>query len=283
MAYVPFRLFSLLSVKNLYSILRTSFRSGFVFPGESHNFFEFDVILKGSAGITMGDKIFICREGEAVLQSPNVFHTMWVEEGDDCEIFTVSFDGTGIIGRLLSGKYLLTEDERRYVASLLSEMPSGFHGFTSDELTRPADREAISEEGYQFIKTYLELICLSLIRRGSEAMGRPVSDEKARSFAEIASYLVDNVERGLTLEEISKEVYESPAKIKALFRAYTGGGCMEYFNRLRCEHVIKLLGDGMTVRDIAEKMSFSSPYYLSYFFKRETGMTVREYRNLHIK
>lgn len=40
---------------------------------------------------------------------------------------------------------------------------------------------------------------------------------------------------------------------------------------------MEMLKEGLSVKDIAACMNFSSPYYLSYFFKRETGMTARDY------
>lgn len=52
---------------------------------------------------------------------------------------------------------------------------------------------------------------------------------------------------------------------------------MKYFNHLRCEHIMRLLSEGRSVKDIVADMNFSSPYHLSYFFKRETGMATREY------
>ena len=56
---------------------------------------------------------------------------------------------------------------------------------------------------------------------------------------------------------------------------------MKYFTHLRCEHIIYLLSEGNSVKTVAEIMDFSAPYYLSFFFKRETGMTIREYMKSH--
>ena len=47
--------------------------------------------------------------------------------------------------------------------------------------------------------------------------------------------------------------------------------------------VMRLLSEGHSIKEIASIMDFSSPYYLSYFFKRETGMTAREYLKKNVK
>ena len=105
-----------------------------------------------------------------------------------------------------------------------------------------------------------------------------MSDADSLCYAKITAYLRDNIERKLTLEDICRGVYESPAKIKEVFRRFTNGGVIHFFNQMRCEHIMRLLEEGYSVKHIANTMQYSSPYYLSYFFKRETGLTPYEYK-----
>ena len=82
----PLPVYSLLSVRNLYTVHHKNFASGFSFSGERHNFWEFNYIIDGSAGATSEDNIYICQAGDAFLHAPNQYHTMWVNENDACEI-----------------------------------------------------------------------------------------------------------------------------------------------------------------------------------------------------
>ena len=275
--YLPVQVYSLLSIRSLYTIYLMTYEAGYVFPGESHDFWEFGLVLSGGTTITSDDNVYHCSEGDALLHAPNCFHSMRVDESAPCRLFTISFGGTGLSSRLHSGQYKLTPGEQRCVYRIMEELALLFGEQDQTEFTRFFSSASPDDVGFQIIKSHLELLCLSLVRRGDAARGLPSKDARSRTYARIVAVLRDHVEENLTLQNISRGVYESPAKIKDIFRTFTGGGIMQYFNHLRCEHIMYLLSEGHSVKDIAETMGFSSPYYLSYFFKRETGMTAREY------
>lgn len=275
----PFRVYSLLSVRNLYTVYHMNFSGGFSFSGERHNFWEFSYIINGSIGLTSGDNIYICHAGDGVLHAPNQFHTMWVNEGDSCEIFTVSFDGVGMEHKLAPGKYLLSDEEKHSACRILEELSRLLGANGAADFAELSSTSSANDVGYQIIKSHLELICLSLVRRGHHIHGKPLLDENSLCYAKITAFLRNKIEQKLSLEDICRGVYESPAKVKEVFRRFTNGGVMHYFNQMRCEHIMHLLAEGHSVKSIADTMHFSSPYYLSYFFKRETGITPQQYKN----
>lgn len=275
--YAPLRVYSLLSVRNLYSLLVQSFRRGFVFPGERHDFWELSLLLSGEAVITAEDKVYFAREGDLVLHRPNSFHSFRAEGETGCKLFTVSFDGSGLEKNLSPGQYRATEAEQANIQSVLAESAVLWDRTGEQNFTAFSSAGAAEGALLQMIKSHLELLCLSLMRRGAGERHLPAGDDQARTYMRIVAYLKENVNRNLTLQEIAQGVYESPGKIKTLFRSFTGGGVMQYFNHLRREQIMSLLSQGFSVKDIADRMNFSSPYYLSYFFKRETGITPREY------
>ena len=147
--------------------------------------------------------------------------------------------------------------------------------FESDD--RPAADAKMAAETEQIIKNLLEALCLSLNRRKSEAVAKS-SGEGASRFAEIAQYMKHHVAEALDTDRICAECGIGKSALKELFRRYTGGGAMKYFNYLRIRHIVQLLSRGMTMAEIAREMNFSSQNYLTDFFKRETGMTPSAYR-----
>ncbi len=276
-AYHSVPVYSLFSVRRFYSIYHLTFGSDYRFEGERHNFWEFNYVLRGKAGCTSGENIYRIEEGDAMLQTPNTFHNMWTDDNEQCEMFIASFDGSGFDNGLKGGKYKLNDEEQHSIQAILRELPPLFRGYNCTEFTPLESVSSPGDVGYQIIKSHLELLCLSLSRRGKAARGTPSSDELALCYARISMFLREHVESALTLDDICHGVYESAGKIKSIFRQFTGGGVMKYYNLLRCEHIMELLSEGMTVQSVATRMNFSSPYYLSYFFKRETGMTPRDY------
>ncbi len=277
--YKPIKVYSLVSIRNLYTVFLDKYEKGFVFSGESHAFWELTVVLDGSAVLVSENNIYHCKAGDMLIHAPNTFHSMRVDEGYSCKAFTVSFDGSGLSSRLAAGQYKLEENEWHSIDSILKELSNLFGIKEKTNFTRLFSNLPPDNIGVQIIKNQLELLCLSIISRGERARGLPSDDSKSRIYTKIVAFLRDNVQKNLSVDDISRAVFESPTKIKDIFRMYTGGGVIQFFNHLRCEYIIEQLNEGKSVKDIAAAMEFSSPYYLSYFFKRETGKTIREYKN----
>lgn len=278
MNYTPVKVYSLLSVRNLYTIYHLTFINGYIFPGESHNFWELDYFIDGEAGITSGDKIYECRKGDMVVHRPNVFHTAWSYNSNPFEVFTISFDGSGFENILPGGKFRLNTHEINNIECIIEEIPTMFEGYNVDEYARLNSTSAPDDIGYQIIKSHLELLCLSIGRRGAGAVGEPSLTGKSVRYSEIVSYMRENIDRNLTIENICHDLYETPGTLKSFFKLFTGGGIMKYFNHLRCEHCINLIRSGLSIKETAEQMNFSSQFYLTYFIKRETGHTPSNFK-----
>lgn len=280
MNYTPVKVYSLLSVRNLYTIYHLTFKKDYIFPGESHNFWELDYFIDGEAGITSGDKIYECRKGDMVVHRPNVFHTAWSYSLYPYEVFTISFDGSGFENIMSGGKIMLNANEIYNINCIIDEIPAMFEGYDVNEYAQLNSTAAPDDIGYQIIKSHLELLCLSIGRRGADAVGEASQTNKSVRYSEIVSYMKENIDRNLTIEDICHDIYETPGTLKAIFKLFTGGGIMKYFNHLRCEHCIRLIRSGLTIKEIADRMNFSSRFYLTYFIKRETGYTPGSFKSI---
>jgi AraC-like DNA-binding protein/mannose-6-phosphate isomerase-like protein (cupin superfamily) len=271
MEFKPVKIYSQLSVRSLYSIYHLTFDKDYVFPGERHNFWELDYFINGEAGITSGDKVYECKKGDMVIHRPNVFHTAWSYKPDPYEVFTISFDGSGFDSIMPDGKFRLNDREIYNIERIIEEIPAVFEGYNINEYTRLNITSAPNDIGCQIIKSHLELLCLSIARRGSDAVGEVSKSGKSIRYSEIVAYMRENIDRNLTISDICSETYETPGTLKSIFRLFTGGGVMKYYNHLRCERCINLIRSGLSIKEVAEKMNFSSQFYLAYFIKRETG------------
>ena len=274
-------LYSPLAVRELFTIFHETFAESYSFSGETHNFWELSYIIDGHANIVVGDKIYDCSAGSLILVSPNLFHRIWITDKHQCEFLTITFDGMKLEKYLSAGKYTASEAEDHLAKSIVQELPLLLN-YDASSISLPPLSSA-NNISYMMIKNMLELLCLSLSRREKEEKELPLQTESARCFAKALSYLQEHIEENLNIEQISAGIYESASKLKYIFRLYTGSGIMQHFHRMRIEHIIRLLREGYKVNEIATRMNFSSPYYLSYFFKRETDTTIRQYQQQNAK
>jgi AraC-like DNA-binding protein len=176
------------------------------------------------------------------------------------------------------GKIKLNINEIDNIKCIIDEIPAMFEGYNVNEYAQLNSTSDSYNIGYQIIKSHLELLCLSIGRRGADAIGEASQTSKSVRYTEIVSYMKENIDRNLTIDDICRDIYETPGTLKAIFKLFTGGGVMKYFNHLRCDHCIRLIRSGLTIKDIAERMNFSSQFYLTYFIKRETGHTPSSFK-----
>ncbi|MDQ8188317.1 AraC family transcriptional regulator [Pelagicoccus sp. SDUM812002] len=80
-------------------------------------------------------------------------------------------------------------------------------------------------------------------------------------------------------EELAAELNTGYTYFRRMFRKYTGISPKRYHSQLRLQRIKRLLRDGSSsVSEIADKFGFASPFHLSNWFKKETGLSPRDWR-----
>ncbi|MCD8361890.1 MAG: response regulator [Lachnospiraceae bacterium] len=97
--------------------------------------------------------------------------------------------------------------------------------------------------------------------------------------ARAKSYIQENFQKDLSLDEMSKELDISPYYFSKLFKEETGSNFVEYVTSLRIERAKKLLVDEtLSMKEICAQIGYSDPNYFSRIFKKNTGVTPTEFR-----
>lgn len=76
MSYVPTRLERELVIDAVVTIHYFEYMRDFVFPGESHDFWEFLYVDKGTVLVTAGERDYKLGTGEIIFHKPNEFHAI---------------------------------------------------------------------------------------------------------------------------------------------------------------------------------------------------------------
>ncbi len=85
----------------------------------------------------------------------------------------------------------------------------------------------------------------------------------------------------LTLESVASEVGLSPTYFSKVFYQATGSKFIDYLTQVRIEHAQQLLRtSNYKVLAIAQMVGYSNTTYFSFLFKKKTGKTPQEYRQV---
>ncbi|MDR2096090.1 MAG: response regulator [Treponema sp.] len=87
-------------------------------------------------------------------------------------------------------------------------------------------------------------------------------------------------EEDISLHTVASHVGISPNHLSTVFAQETGENFIEYLTGIRIEKAKHLLTNTtMKSADIAGETGFSDPHYFSFIFKKNTGVSPREYRS----
>lgn len=94
----------------------------------------------------------------------------------------------------------------------------------------------------------------------------------------INRYIEDNVENyDLPLTALARMTGFNPSYLSRFYRINTGKKLSDQIDEAKLQHAKKLIAQGELVKNVAERTGFASPSAFILFFKRNTGVTPRQY------
>lgn len=259
-------------ILGFYTSIRFSWDESFVFNGESHNFWEAVCVLSGEVEITEDEKVYHLGADHIILHAPMEFHRIRSHNGTHPTGLILSFAAEGELPETLkNGVFSLSIAERERYKEIF------------DRIYRCVkDKEGnVGEYAPQAASHLLSSFLLDLAGSSDNAAHNrfEASSPTALLYKKIVSSMQENICTNLTLLDVAKKNNISISYLKLLFQKYAGVSPKLFYTRLRLHHAQELLGKGIPISEIAEKMAFSSPNYFSEFFKRNTGLSPSEFKN----
>ena len=130
---------------------------------------------------------------------------------------------------------------------------------------------------YAFSMFHFYLGTLRYVQQYRNAGTNEAEDEGIVNVA--IHYMKENMEKHLSLEEISTQIGYSPSHFSMLFKKQTGHSPLTYFNLLKMQQACLLLDTtDMKINQICYKIGIEDTYYFSRLFSKIMGMSPREYR-----
>lgn len=97
---------------------------------------------------------------------------------------------------------------------------------------------------------------------------------------QIHEFMINHLHQGLTLKELSKFLGYSKKYCSNFFMLHMGEPFSVYLKRLRLQTAKRLLESSeQNLTEIAQTVGFQNQFSFSHFFKRETGVSPRQFRD----
>lgn len=109
-----------------------------------------------------------------------------------------------------------------------------------------------------------------------------VSQRESSVILKAKQYANQHLAKDISLNDVAKHVYLSPAYFSTLFKAETGSSFIKYLQHIRVEQAKKLLKDSnMRMQDIANAVGYRDMKYFKKVFANETSVAPSEYRKFY--
>lgn len=184
------------------------------------------------------------------------------------------------------GENFLNQHEMHSLRELFSEAERGIAFSVED--ARTAECHLNNMVNLSGIDKMLELFSVLKILIIAEKR-RPLCSENYKiafdergnkRMTDVYTFIRENYNRQITLEEISRIANMSPFAFSRYFKRHSGAGFVEYVNQVRTNKACYLLRETeYQVHDIAIDCGFTSISNFNKQFRRSLGISPRDYRS----
>lgn len=125
----------------------------------------------------------------------------------------------------------------------------------------------------------LNVVVAEIVMELAFSSKRTARAELSPEVVKIKNFIDRNVERHITLDDLSEVSSLTKRHLTRVFRKEVGTTPYDYLLSHKIELAkTLLLNTNLTVAEIASKLQFADPYYFSNFFKRKTGFPPSRFR-----
>lgn len=278
--YFNYRVNKVITVKNLITIEYLDVSSSFLYPEETHDFYELAYIDSGKIDCHTNENVITLSQGELFLIPPQTRHFYSAAKNSAASIFIICFSSNSDILTVLESKLSPDKTAKMIIADILNESKKAF-SFPFKGRLEPIDSPAFGAQ--QLVENNIEKLLIYLVRGVIEQ-----SDDikfvmnslefKNNLVNDIISLLKANIHSRITLDSISQQTFYSKTFLNNIFKKNTGSSIMKYYMRLKIQRAKELLRENASPSAVSVQLKFESPTYFTKVFKKHTGMTPTAYQ-----
>lgn len=284
-----FQLKTIVDISKIITVFYYEFSGDYQFEGESHNFWEFVYVDKGECKLFNSGRTLHMKTGNIYFHKPNTFHALYGMPNQNFNVLIISFACTSEAMKAIPDEMTQVTGELRGILSKITrECRNAFYLPIIDKDIPAIQAKRSTLIGTrQLIKLYMEELLIMIMRKAhlqnaqnptlSLLSEKEVNPENL--IASVKAYLLKNLHRKITIEDLCKEFHYSKTYICTHIKQSTSYSVVEFINQAKTERAKDLIRENRySLTQISELLGFSGLEYFSKVFKQYAGISPSEYK-----
>lgn len=250
-----------------------------------HNFFEIIYIEKGSGMQCINQHQFEYKEGNIFLLPPLDCHSFKIKEVS--RFYFIRFTDHYFLKKDNLMRYNEWFDKITYILSNYNKIPGDIISYDNERKfiinnIKTIHQEFLSNDSFsdQIIAGSIASI-LNILARNIERRYVDKANEKDNRFGEILRFIHTNItdNKKLRIPFLAEKFNVSKTYFSEYFKKQAGKSLADYIlkSKLRIAET-KILHTDLSLKEIAFQLNFTDSSHLSRSFKKNYGLTIREFK-----
>lgn len=244
---------------------------------DSHNFCELLHVDQGSLRVSSENYSGTLTDNQLIIHRPNERHFLECSESGSPNVVIIGFECSAPeLARFATSPITLQPAHRNMLSRILTEGMAVYEPPYDIPTFEMKKRASFPFGADQMMQIHLEAFLITLIREFPD-IHAPVGGG-AGKISDIYDYISEHYTEKLTLHDLCFIFGTNKTSLCRSFKETYGDTVLNHINSLRIRDAKRLLREQkLTVTQISEELGFTSIHYFCRLFKKETGMTPKEY------
>lgn len=246
-------------------------KGNYIFPGESHPYYELVYIDHGCLETKVEDTEYSLTKYDLMLYYPGQFHSHLTLPDQNCSYLTVIFKMTDDLPETLRDRIFHTRKDIYQVLCRFMKVVQ-----SQDYLDQ--------ELAILYLKEVLILLHQFDHKEELDAGVNPMQQHYENTLLnEILIYINNNIYSAFTVEDLCTKFSISRSSLQNLFRTNLHISPKQYISNQKLNQAKLLIQEhNRTISEISDMLGFTSIHYFSRKFKTQYGMSPTDYsKSIH--
>lgn len=249
-------------------------------PPHTHNAVEIFLNLSYLPSVLLDSKVLPAEKNTLIIFPSYCVHKLSSLPGEAYERYVIMAD-TLWLDKILGNsrkRFAYLKDAKNPMIIPVNEK--------LDDLINAFERYIANKSGNQFIKLarFFDIMTVVDELASGTADQRQYLPAKKISITnktvnDIIEYINEHLFENLMIKDIAAHFYLNPDYISRIFKKHTNAHINSYITMQRIAAARQMLSEGMTITEVQQKTGYLSYSHFFRVFKKETGMTPREFRD----